>query len=387
VNDVLRPASLALVGAAGLVVLTVVAARATRLRLHRRRERLAEGPRRQLLAYLADGGPEDELTDLVRLPAPAWRAVEPAATALLAKVRGEARDALAALFERRGLGDRALAELGGRGAVRRARAAELLGGLGRRDAVPALCARLTDPDAEVRLAAIRALGHLGDPAATQPLLNTLATAEPAPVHLVAYALVQLDSGADARLLGGLDHPRAQVRATVLDTLRLRGTAGAESRAVSVLGHDADPQVRRRAAAMLGRVGGRGALQPLIRAAQADPVPAVREEAVRALGDLGHPAAVAALRALLDDPRYRVAHEAGAALVRLGTPGLAALREAAGAGGADGALGTAGGADGAVGGAAGGAAGGVAHGGRSAEHAREALAVAELTSPATVRSGT
>jgi hypothetical protein len=328
VNNLLRLAFLGLLGAAAAVTVAVVLARALRLWLDRRRERLAAGPRRILLEFLADGGPADQLERLVALRGPHWRALEPAATAMLAKVRGEARDALVEVFERHGVGDRALRDLGRAGAVRRGRAAETLGGLRRRDAVPALCARLADRDPDVRHAAVRALGRIGDPAAAGPLLATLAAPEPAPVQLVAYALVQLDAGADGALLAGLDHPDAQVRATVLDTLRLRGTTGAEARVVAVLRADPAAEVRRGAAAMLGRVGGRASFDPLVAAAREDADREVRAFAVRALGDLGTPAAVPALRELVGDRRYRVAHEAAAALVRLGDPGLAALREVA-----------------------------------------------------------
>jgi HEAT repeat protein len=52
---------------------------------------------------------------------------------------------------------------------------------------------------------------------------------------------------------------------------------------------------------------------------------LRAAAARALGDLGAPAAVPALVALLDDDEYRVAHEAAHALRRLGRAGSDALR--------------------------------------------------------------
>jgi HEAT repeat protein len=328
VDGLLRAAFLALMGAAAAVTLAVVAARAVRLWLDRRRERLAAGPRRILLAFLADGGPADQLEQLVALRGPHWRALEPAATAMLAKVRGEARDALVTVFERHGVGDRALRDLRSAGPVRRGRAAEVLGNLRRRDAVPALCERLTDRDPDVRLAAVRALGRIGDAAAAGPLLATLATPDPAPVQLVAYALVQLAAGADGPLLAGLDHPDPQMRATILDTLRLRGTTGAEARVVEVLRGDPSAEVRRRAAAMLGRVGGRASLDPLVAAAAGDADREVRAAAAHALGDLGTPAAVPALRDLVGNRRYRVAHEAAAALVRLGAPGVATLRELA-----------------------------------------------------------
>ena len=331
-NRLLALAFVVLVGLTGLVSAAVVVTRAARHALDRRRERLAAAPRRALLTFLADGAPADQLDELAALPGPPWRAIEPMATALLGKVRGDARDGLVALFERRGVGERALVDVARIGAVRRARAAEVLGNLGRRDAVPLLCAGLADRNPDVRLVAVRALGRIGDAAAAQPLLATLARPEPAPVHLVAYALVQLDGGADAALLAALAHPAPQVRATALDALRLRGTIGAEARAVEVLRVDPSAWVRGQAARLLGRVGARAAVEALTTAAHRDPVPDVRAQAARALGDLGAPAAVPALRELLDDPRYRVAHEAAAALARLGSRGSVALREAAGVGG-------------------------------------------------------
>jgi hypothetical protein len=209
----------------------------------------------------------------------------------------------------------------------------VLGSLGRRDAVPALCARLDDRDPEVRAVAVRALGRIGDASATGALLDLLAVPDGAPVDFVAYALTQLGPDADPVLLHGLGHPQPRVRATVLDTLRLRGTAGSEPYAVTALLSDADPAVRQRAAALLGRVGGRNALDPLVESATEDPDPGVREAAVRALGDLGATAAVPVLGRLLDDPVHRVAHRAGTALVQLGPAGMTALTDATGTGAA------------------------------------------------------
>jgi HEAT repeat protein len=57
---------------------------------------------------------------------------------------------------------------------------------------------------------------------------------------------------------------------------------------------------------------------------ARPAP-LRAAAARALGELGSPAAVPALVALLSEHEYRVAHEGAHALRRLGPAGLAALR--------------------------------------------------------------
>jgi HEAT repeat protein len=54
---------------------------------------------------------------------------------------------------------------------------------------------------------------------------------------------------------------------------------------------------------------------------------LRAAAARALGELGAPAAVPALAALLVDDEFQVAHEAAHSLRRLGRAGLDALREA------------------------------------------------------------
>ena len=62
----------------------------------------AAGPRRALLAFVADNG-EEGSHDLVAIPEDAWRATEPGALALLGKLRGEAHDALVSVFLRRGV--------------------------------------------------------------------------------------------------------------------------------------------------------------------------------------------------------------------------------------------------------------------------------------------
>jgi HEAT repeat protein len=309
----------------------VVAARGIRLHRERRAESLGATPRRLLLSYLAEPGEAGELAALSELPTKQWRAVQPGAIAMLAKVRGEARDALAALFQLRGATEQAMADLDRRGTVRRARAAELLGSLRQPQAVPVLADLLGDRHWEVRHVAIRALGRIGDASVVTPLLNTLIGDHPAPAHLVAHALAQLDPGATPELLRGLDHPDERVRAAALDTLRLRGAQGAEERGIRVLSADGSTEVRTRAAAMLGRVGTGPAVEALIVATGPGQAEPVRVAAARALGELGHPEAVPALVTRLDDPVHLVAQQAGAALARLGGPGLDALRERANAG--------------------------------------------------------
>lgn len=90
--------------------------------------------------------------------------------------------------------------------------------------------------------------------------------------------------------------------------------------------DASPGVRILAIELMGAVGGREAVDTLIRLLNsADPE--VRAAAARALGKLGHWPAATTLAALLQDRRFEVRWEAGLALRALGAPGILWLRRA------------------------------------------------------------
>ncbi|MFC7485101.1 hypothetical protein ACFQX7_40585 [Luedemannella flava] len=151
---VLTIAIFVLAGLVLLLTLVAVLIRIVRHARNRRRERLARAPRRALLAFVAEGGQEG-MEDLLAIPPAAWQAAEPTAVALLEKVRGEAHQALAEVFARRGVTTRALRQLGHFDAAHRARAAELLGNLRLTEAVAPLCRLLADGKPEVRLVAVR----------------------------------------------------------------------------------------------------------------------------------------------------------------------------------------------------------------------------------------
>jgi HEAT repeat protein len=302
----------------------IVAVRVGRQIRQRKQAALAAGPRRALLAFVAENG-EDGGHDLVAIPGDAWKAAESGALGLLGKLRGEAHLALVSVFLRRGTARAALRDLRSRSRVRRARAAQVLGDLELREAVPELCRLLTDRHAEVRVVAVRALGRIGDPSAAWRLIASLDQPDPVPSLLATHTLVQLGPDAEVTLSAALDHPQARVRAVCLDALGLLGAAGSVRRVARVLREDATLDVRVAAAANLGRLGARAALEPLTAAlSPAGPAP-LRAAAARALGDLGSPSAVPSLAALLGDDEFRVAHEAAHALRRLGRAGLEALR--------------------------------------------------------------
>jgi HEAT repeat protein len=302
----------------------IVGARIVRRIRNRRQAALAAGPRRALLAFVADNG-EQGADDLVAIGEDAWKAAEPGALGLLGKLRGEAHVALVSVFLRRGTARAALRDLRSGSAVRRARAAQVLGDLELRQAVPELCRLLSDRRDEVRVVAVRALGRIGDPAAAWRLIASLDQSDPVPSLLVTHTLVQLGPDAEVTLSAALDHPEARVRAVCLDALGLLGAAGSVNRVARVLREDTVLDVRVAAAACLGRLGVRAALEPLVAALGAARPAALRAAAARALGELGASAAVPALTELLDDAEYRVAHEAAHALRRLGAAGLRALQ--------------------------------------------------------------
>ncbi len=312
----------AVVAVTGVAIVVVRVVRHSR---HRRRAVLAAGPRRALLAFVADNG-EDGGDDLVRIPEDAWKAAEPGALSLLGKLRGEAHVALVSVFLRRGTARRALFDLRSRSPVRRARAAQVLGDLEVRQAVPELCRLLTDRHGDVRVVAVRALGRIGDPGAAWRLIASLDQSDPVPSLLVTHTLVQLGPDTEVTLSAALDHPEARVRVVCLEALGLLGATGSVDRIARVLHEDPVLDVRVAAAAALGRMGTRSALEPLTHALHPARPVALRAAAARALGDLGAPAAVDQLVPLLDEDAYRVAHEAAHALRRLGPRGLAALRE-------------------------------------------------------------
>jgi HEAT repeat protein len=368
----LRVFTITIVVLAAIVTATaagIVVARVGRQTRRRRQAALAAGPRRALLAFVADNG-EQGSHDLVAIGEDAWKAAESGALGLLGKLRGEAHAALVSVFLRRGAARAALRDLRSRSRVRRARAAQVLGDLELRPAVPELCRLLTDRHAEVRVVAVRALGRIGDPTAAWRLIASLDQPDPVPSLLATHTLVQLGPDAEVTLSAALDHPQARVRAVCLDALGLLGAAGSVQRMARVLREDTTLDVRVAAAANLGRLGARAALEPLTAAlSPAGPAP-LRAAAARALGDLGTPPAVPSLVTLLGDDEFRVAHEAAHALRRLGRAGLQALGAVVDQEAAD-ATATGRGAH--------------AKASPAASHAREALALASVSASASDRA--
>jgi hypothetical protein len=322
--------SLALVAISSLVAVlgvAIVAARTGRRVRIRRRARKTSTVRPYLLALLAEEDQEvaqDMLARLLTLDRRTWRALEPTISQLLGKLRGDSHGLLRTLIELRGTVARAERRAHRWGAVGRARAAELLGGLEDPAVTPHLVRLLKDHDPEVRQVAARALGRSGDPLAAEPLLHCLAGGS-VPPRVASQALLRLGQGAEPALVVALGAADELIRAVAVEILGLSSAVSASRVVERALVDDPSIEVRIRAARALGRVGLPAARASLIAATGSREPAALRGVAARALGELGHPDAVLRLRVLLQDPVHRVAANAARSLAQLGEPGVTALR--------------------------------------------------------------
>ncbi len=168
-------------------------------------------------------------------------------------------------------------------ATRRA-AADALGGTSP-EVTAALVRLLKDPDATIRMRAVRGLAREPDVLPLAPVITALKDTDPR-VRMAAVGALAAVPEARVReaLLPLLKDETPTVRAATARALGSQGSSQDMSALVTLLG-DPDPQVRAAAADTLGSTMGRGAVEPLI-AALKDPSDRVKEAAVSALSDTG-----------------------------------------------------------------------------------------------------
>ena len=132
---------------------------------------------------------------------------------------------------------------------------------------------LLNQDWVVRMHAARAVGRLGNPRSVETLVLLLQDKVPAVRDEAIAALVSIGESAVAPLVAALK--------------------------------DQDWRVRLRATEALCVLKSRTAVEPLVGLLQHDPDTAVRQEAARALGQIGDPTAVDALLGGVEEPRLQV----------------------------------------------------------------------------------
>jgi HEAT repeat protein len=177
-------------------------------------------------------------------------------------------------------------------------------------AVPPLIQALGDEDIDVRRAACRALGEIGDRQAVPPLIQALRDWN---VRAAACeALVKIGAPAVPHLIQALGDGDWHVREAACEALGEIGDGQAVPPLIQALG-DGDSDVRAAACRALGAIGDRQAVPPLIQAL-GDGDWHVREAACEALGEIGDRQAVPPLIQALGDRDSDVRAAACEALV-------------------------------------------------------------------------
>jgi HEAT repeat protein len=249
------------------------------------------------------------------------------AVSLAVKLRGADRAALVAFLDRRGTVTLARAQTRSVLAVRRLRAVELLGALGIARCRPELEIRLRDRNADVRRAAVRALGRTGGPQAAASLLALLdATTRRLPEHGVTLALTRCGPAAVPALTSALRDGGPRARRAAAQVLGWLGATTAVETLCSAM-DDPDVAVQVEAVTALGRIGVPSAAIPIRTRLEAGHPTQVRTAAAVALGRLDDATSVPALAAALLD-EHDVARSSAAALAQLGATGRQALVAAA-----------------------------------------------------------
>jgi HEAT repeat protein len=297
--------------------------RLLRGREQRRKERVELVWRERIDQLLLDG---------IALP-PAERREQPVLLELLLRyldlLRGPEAGLLTAYLEDEGYVARAVEGLRSRNRWTRAMSAVQLGRMRSDTGVAALVDLMDDESADVRMVAARSLAAIGDPAAVDALTAALADPSRWTATTVAADLVEMGPAAVPTLIeiaASSDSGRPGAHAAAVTAVRVLGEIRdprAEPVLIELLESSGDLNMRARAAAALGAVGGPLA-PPVLRDALRDPAWQVRAQAATSLGALGDRDGVAALTEAIVDEAWWVRLNCAEALARLGAGGRMAL---------------------------------------------------------------
>lgn len=327
-HDLLWASSALVLLACLALVLLIVLTKVSRTLRERRTAELVAPHRAHLLAVASgeddDGSHRDALMEV---DGPAREAVDDVVLELLGKVRGVPAEELASVLLVHGAVDRAPHDLRDRSTLRRARAAHILGLCHVSTALPLLVQALGDSAPEVRVAATRALGRLGEPNASAALLAAVGAERVVPAGPAADALEGMGVGIAGSLRDALSASSPTTR-TVAAYLSGEGSFSRSLVGLRVaLAGDDDHTVREAAAVALGRMGRGEDVAALLLQTTADRPRSLRRACASALGELGETSAVDGLGELLGDPDPRLAEIAATSLLQLGPAGRTVLDSA------------------------------------------------------------
>jgi HEAT repeat protein len=155
---------------------------------------------------------------------------------------------------------------------------------------------LKSPDWIVRMHAAKALGRIKDSGAVSPLVPLLQDKVKAVREETSTALAAIGEAALASLLAALTHTDWLVRLHAVEALGKTKSPEAVASLLSVLFNDQDRAVREDAIRALGQIGDARAVEFLVTAMQ---TPGMRPLAVEALGRIGDRSALPVLIAVLE----------------------------------------------------------------------------------------
>lgn len=276
-----------------------------------------------MLTDISDGGLSDASPDfLTALPVATQMEVF---VSVQRNLSGEARRRMGSLARGTGLLERAERLCSSRWWWRRLRGVRLYTLIGGGDAiVPSL---LSDPVPEVRAQAAHwSSEHPSDEIAAK-LVGLLGDTHAFPRFTVKNSLLRMGSAAAPRVLSVLEEAPSEATldriASALDVAAVIAEPRFLEAGLSLSRCD-DAGIRARACGLLGRLGGNDATNVLLELS-GDRVPAVRAEAARGIGRLGHWPSAPQIAALLRDESWDVRRSAGLTLLDLGSPGKLLLR--------------------------------------------------------------
>jgi HEAT repeat protein len=251
-----------------------------------------------------------------------WPVIEQVFYDLLRVARGNVATRARDAFERLGMVDHYLGQLGSRRWWLRAEAAEKLGLMGSEKATPRLIVTMSDPMPEVRVRAAQALGGIGTPESLRPLVIALRDAGRWSAIRVAGMLISAGDDAVEVLLKEFDGLPNHAKISAIDIFgRIKSLRA--SKLLRDLLTDPSPDLRARAAYALGSIGDPTAA-PQLSTCLTDREWSVRAMAAKALGRLRENGSIPALAAALSDPQWWVRANAAESLKSKGAAGQDAL---------------------------------------------------------------
>lgn len=289
-----------------------------------RHERLCTTGREVLARAIAGGTIDDAgVSTFARLP---WTVQQELVHEFGGALTGSGRERLTSLGHRAGVTQRAVSMCASLWWWNRLAGARVLTALDH-DA-PVMRPLLRDRSAVVRAQAFVWAAGRDDEAIIDELVSRLADPARLCRFTVQDSLLRLGRPAATALRRFLADPDRPGLADALSVARGLGQPELLDPTLALAAHP-QGEIRARAAAVLGVLGGERAVEALTRQLD-DDAPAVRAAAARALGELGAWTSCTALLRLLGDTSWPVRRESALALRRMGGAGMLTLRRALGA---------------------------------------------------------